>query len=101
MYSVKPHENYSKKVSGVYDVSTRGGKTMVHGGNYAQTLQHIDLRLYIMLSALLGVYFWHADVANAFAEAELLIPKTWMARTYSISTWEMMHPPRGDIASSK
>jgi hypothetical protein len=42
---------------------------MVHGAIYAPTPQQIDFRLQIALSALLGMYLWHADVTNVFAEA--------------------------------
>jgi hypothetical protein len=70
LYSIKPHNNDRKKVRGVCDGSTCGGKTMDHGATYAPTPQHIDFRLQNALAALLGVYFWHADVTNAFAEAD-------------------------------
>jgi hypothetical protein len=70
LYSIKPHESDRKKVRGVCDGSTRGGKTMVHGATYAPTPQQIYVRLQIALSALMGVYLWHVDVANAFAEAD-------------------------------
>jgi hypothetical protein len=43
---------------------------MVHGATYAPTPQQIDVRLQISLLALLGMYLWHADVTNAFTEAE-------------------------------
>jgi hypothetical protein len=71
LYSIKPHENNRKKVRGVCDGSTRGGKTMIHGATYAPTPQQIDFRLQLALAATLGMYLWHADVTNAFAEAEL------------------------------
>jgi hypothetical protein len=35
LYSIKPHKNDRKKVRGVCDGSTHGGKTMVHGATYA------------------------------------------------------------------
>jgi hypothetical protein len=70
LYSIKPHENNRKKVRGVCDGSTRGGKTMIHGATYAPTPQQIDFRLQLDLDATLGMYLWHADVKNAFAEAE-------------------------------
>jgi hypothetical protein len=60
-----PHES-----DGVCDGSTHGGKKMVHSMTYAPMPQHIDFRLQIALSALLGVYLWYTDVANAFAEAD-------------------------------
>jgi hypothetical protein len=37
LYSIKPHKNDRKKVRGVRDGSTRGGKTMLHGASYAPT----------------------------------------------------------------
>jgi hypothetical protein len=55
LYSIKPHENDCKKVVGVCDGSTRGGKTMVHGTTYTPIPQQIDLRLQIDLSALLDM----------------------------------------------
>jgi hypothetical protein len=70
LYSIKPHENNRKKVRGVCDGFTRGGKTMIHGATYAPTPRKIDFRLQIALAATLGMYLWHADVTNAFAEAE-------------------------------
>jgi hypothetical protein len=70
LYSVKPHKNNRKKVRGVCNISTRGGKAMVHGATYAPTPKQIDVRLQIAFSALLGMYLWYADVINAFAEAE-------------------------------
>jgi hypothetical protein len=57
-------------IRGVCDGSTRGGKTMIHGATYAPTPQQIYFRLHISLAATLGMYLWHADVTNAFAEAE-------------------------------
>jgi hypothetical protein len=70
LYSTKPHENNRKKVRGVCDGSTRGGKTMIHGATYAPTPHQIDFRLQLALAASLGMYLWHADVTNAFAKAE-------------------------------
>jgi hypothetical protein len=70
MYSIEPHQNNRKKVGGVCDGSTLGGKTMIHGATYAPTPQQIDFRLQIALSAILGMYLWYADLMNAFAEAE-------------------------------
>jgi hypothetical protein len=71
VYSIKPHENNRKKVRGVCDGSTRGGKIIIHGATYSPMPQQIDFRLQIALAATLGMYLWHADVTNAFAEAEL------------------------------
>jgi hypothetical protein len=70
LYSIKPKENDRKKVRGVCDGSTRGDKTMTHGATYAPTPQHIYFRLQISLSEFLGMYLWHIDVTNAFAEAD-------------------------------
>jgi hypothetical protein len=70
LYSIKPHENNRKKVIGVCDGSTRGGKTMIHGATYAPTPQKSEFRLQLGLASMLGMYLWHADVTNAFAEAE-------------------------------
>jgi hypothetical protein len=69
LYSIKPHENNRKKVRGVCDGSTRGGKTMIHGATYAPTPQHIYFRIRISITTTLGLFLWHADVLNAFAEA--------------------------------
>jgi hypothetical protein len=70
LHSIKPHENDRKKVRGICDGSTCGGKTMVHGATCAPTPQQIDVHLQIALSAFMGVYLWHADVPNAFAKAD-------------------------------
>jgi hypothetical protein len=43
---------------------------MIHGATYAPTPQKIDFRLQIALSSIMGMYLWHADVMNAFTEAE-------------------------------
>jgi hypothetical protein len=45
---------------------------MIHGATYAPTPQQIDVRLQIALAVTLGMYLWHADVTNAFAEDERL-----------------------------
>jgi hypothetical protein len=70
LYSFKPHKNNRKKVRGVCNVSTHGGKTMVHGATYAPTPQQIYFCLHIALSVLLSMYLRNAGVTNAFAEAE-------------------------------
>jgi hypothetical protein len=70
MYSIKLHENDRKKVRGACGRSTSGGKTMIHGANFAPTPQKIDVRLQIALSAFLGMYIWNADVTSAFVEAD-------------------------------
>jgi hypothetical protein len=67
---VNPHKNNRKKVRGLCNGSTRGGKTVVHGVTYAPTPQQIYFRLQIAFFALLGMYLWHANVTNAFDEAE-------------------------------
>jgi hypothetical protein len=70
LYSIKPHENNHKKVRGVFDGFTRGGKIMIHGATYAPMPQQIYFCLQIALAATLGIYLWHADVTNSFADAE-------------------------------
>jgi hypothetical protein len=70
LYSIKPHENNRKKVCGVCDGSTRGGQTMIHGATYAPTPQQIDSRIQISIATTLGMLLWHANVSNAFAEAD-------------------------------
>jgi hypothetical protein len=60
----------ARKVRGICDGSTRGGKTMAHGATYAPTPQQTDVRIQIAMSALLGMYLWHANVTNAFTEAD-------------------------------
>jgi hypothetical protein len=70
IYSIKPHENNQKKVRGICDVSTRGGHNMVHGATYAPTTHQIYFRIHMDLAANLDMYLWHANVSNAFAEAE-------------------------------
>jgi hypothetical protein len=70
LYSIKPHENNRKKVRGVCDGFTRGGQTMIHGATYAPTTQQIDFRIQIALATTLGMFLFHADVSNAFVEAD-------------------------------
>jgi hypothetical protein len=70
LYFIKPHENNHKKVRGVCDGSTCGGKIMTNGATYAPTPQKIDFCLQIALSATLGMYIWHADAMHAFNKAE-------------------------------
>jgi hypothetical protein len=70
LYSIKPHEKNRKKVRGVCEGSTRGGNTMIHGATYAPTPHKIDFLLQIDLAATLGMYLWHANVTNVYAEAE-------------------------------
>jgi hypothetical protein len=70
LYYIKPHKNNRKKVHGIYDGSTHGGHTMVHGATCAPTPQQIDVCLQVALATGLGMYLWHADVSNAFAEAD-------------------------------
>jgi hypothetical protein len=93
LYSVKPHDNKRKKVRGFCDGSTRGGNTMVHGATYAPMPQHIDVRLQIALSALMGMYLWHTDVTNAFAEAELPEQMYYMLCDQVFKDWwKTQHP---------
>jgi hypothetical protein len=70
LYSIKPHENNCINVRGVCYCSTRGGKTMIHGATYAPTPKQIEFRLQLALADTMGMYLWHTDVTNAFAEAE-------------------------------
>jgi hypothetical protein len=70
LYSIKPHEKSRKKVRGVCDGSTRGGQTMIHGATYAPTPQHIGFRIQISIAKTLSMFLWHADVSNAFVEAD-------------------------------
>jgi hypothetical protein len=70
LYSIKPHENNRKKVRDVCDGSTRGGQTMTHGATYAPTPQQIAFRIQIALATTLGMFLFHTDVSNAFAEAD-------------------------------
>jgi hypothetical protein len=93
LYSIKPHENNRKKVRGVCDGSTRGGQTMIHGATYAPTPQHIDFRIQIALATTLGMFLFHADVLNAFAEADRP-KKMYNMRCDSVfrEWWENRHP---------
>jgi hypothetical protein len=70
LYSIKPHENNCKKVIGVCDGSTRGGQKMIHSATYAPSPQQIDCRIQISIATTLGMLLWHADVSNAFSEAD-------------------------------
>jgi hypothetical protein len=70
VYSIKKHEDNRKKIRGVCDGSTSGGHVVVTGNTYAPTPQKIDFRLQIALTAISGLWLWHADVSNAFAEAD-------------------------------
>jgi hypothetical protein len=70
LYSIKPHENNHNKVRGVCEGSTCGGQTMIHGATYAPTPQQIDFRIEIALATTLGMFLFHADVSNAFGEAD-------------------------------
>jgi hypothetical protein len=42
---------------------------MIHGATHAPTPQQIDFRIEIALATTLGMFLFHADVSNAFAEA--------------------------------
>jgi hypothetical protein len=93
LYSIKPHENNRKKVRGVCDGSTRGGQTLIHGATYAPTPQQIDFRIQIALATTLGMFLFHADVLNAFAEADR--PKQmYYMRCDSVfrEWWKNRHP---------
>jgi hypothetical protein len=92
LYLIKPHENDHEKVRGVCDGSTRGGKPMVHGATYAPTPRHIDFRLQIALSTLLGMYLWHADVTIAFAEADHPQQIYYMRCDQVFKDWWKTHP---------
>jgi hypothetical protein len=72
LYSIKPHENNCKKVHSVCDGSTRGGQMMIHGDTYAPTPQHIDFCIQISIATTRGMFLWHANVSNAFREADRL-----------------------------
>jgi hypothetical protein len=68
LYSIKLHKNNRKKVRGVCGGSTHGGHTIIHGAIYAPTPQQIDVRIQISIATTLGMFLWHANVSNAFAE---------------------------------
>jgi hypothetical protein len=87
LYSIKPHENNRKKVRGVCDSSTLGGKAMFHGATYAPTPQQIDFRLQIALYAKLGMYLWHANVMNTFTNAERPEQVYYMHRDCVFRDW--------------
>jgi hypothetical protein len=70
LYSIKAHEKNRKKVGGVCDGSTHGGQTVVHGANYAPMSRQIGVCIQMALAVNLGIYLWHVDVSNAFAEAK-------------------------------
>jgi len=70
IYTIKIHEDNRKKVRGVCDGSTRGGQAQVTGNTYAPTPQQVDFRLQCALATTWGLFMFHADVANAFAEAD-------------------------------
>jgi hypothetical protein len=70
LYSIKPHENNRTKVRGVFDGSTHGGQTMIHGDTYAPTPQQIDFLIHISIATTIGMFLWHVDISNPFAEAD-------------------------------
>jgi hypothetical protein len=43
---------------------------MIHGATYAPTPQEIDFRIHISMATTLGLFLWHSDVLNTFAEAD-------------------------------
>jgi hypothetical protein len=67
---------------------------MVHGATYAPTPHQIDVRLQIVLSALLGMYIWHTDVTNAFAKAESPDQMMYYMRCDQVfkDWWKTQHP---------
>jgi hypothetical protein len=70
LYSIKQHEKNRKNVRCVCDGSTRGGQTMIHGATYAPTPQQTNFCIQISIATTLGMFLWHADVSNAFVEAD-------------------------------
>jgi hypothetical protein len=66
---------------------------MVNGATYAPMPHQIDFRIQMALAVNLGLYLWHADVSNAFAEAEH--PKQMYYMRYDTvfrDWWKRMHP---------
>jgi hypothetical protein len=93
LYSIKPHENNRNKARGVCDGSSRGGQKMIHGATYAPTPQLIDFCIQIVIATTLGMFLFHADVSNAFAEADR--PKQmYYMRSDSVfrEWWTNRHP---------
>ena len=55
------------------------------GSTYAPTPQQIDFQIQVALSDIHGLWLWHSDVANDFAEA--MEPK----QTYYMRIDEVFH----------
>jgi hypothetical protein len=70
VYVVKEMENNRKKARAVCDGPTRGGAAKISGHTFAPTPDMIDLCLQSALAAQCGLILYHADVSNAFADAE-------------------------------
>jgi hypothetical protein len=93
LYSIKVHENNRKKVHGVCDGSTRVGQTMIYGATYAPTSQQINVRIHIYIATSLGMFLWHADVSNAFAEADRPKQMYYMrCDSVILELWTDRHP---------
>jgi hypothetical protein len=107
LYCIKPHENDHTKVRGVCDGSTHCDNTMVHGATYAPTPHQIDVRLQIALSELLGMYLCHADVTNAFTEADHPEQIYYMRCDRVFQDWwakqhpDISLPPNADVSVLK
>jgi L-rhamnose mutarotase len=66
---------------------------MVNGSMYAPTPHQIDFHIQMALAANLDMYLWHADVSNAFAEAERRKQMYYMRRDAVFRDWwKRMHP---------
>jgi len=70
IYNIKEHEHHRKRVCSVCDGSAHGGQAFVSGATYTPTKQRVESRNMLALSALLGLFLWHSDVANAFTESD-------------------------------
>jgi hypothetical protein len=91
--SIKPHENNRKKVRGVCDSSTRGGHTMIHGVTYAPPPQQIYFCIHISIATTLGMFLWHANVLNAFAESDRPKKMYYMrCESFFLEWWADRHP---------
>jgi hypothetical protein len=66
---------------------------MIHGDTYAPTPQHIEFYIQMALAVNLGMSLWHADVSNAFAEAECPNQMYYMqCDTVFRDWWKRTHP---------
>jgi hypothetical protein len=93
LYSIKPHKKNRKKLRGVCDGSTRGGKTMIHGATYAPTPQQINFSIRIYIATTLGMFLWHADALNTSAEADRLNQMYYMhCDSVFWEWWTNRHP---------